>query len=145
MELPRSGRYHGSVTRRYAILDDNQLFLEGRLAELRRALPGLLAERMRAAMVIGSVADGRARDESDIDLLLVLREGSPQRADYEWWNAAVVPGLCAGGRSKFPVEPTIIGTRSITTDEPNLRRALRTGVVLWDPEGVFGDQSESRT
>ncbi len=127
------------MTRRYAILDDNQRIVEERIAELRRTLSGLLAARMRAAWVIGRVADGRVRDESDIDLLLlVLREGTPRRSDYEWWNVAVVPGLGAG---RFPVEPTIIGSQSIATDEPNLsrsRKRLKAIAVLLDEE-AFAD------
>ena len=61
------------MTRRLAILDDNQRVLEERLVALHATLPRLVGERVSAAMVIGSVADGRARDTSDVDLLLVLR------------------------------------------------------------------------
>ena len=71
-----------AVARRLAILDDNQALLERRLARLAPALPGLVAQRVCAAMVIGSVAEGRARDGSDIDLLLVLARGTPRRQDH---------------------------------------------------------------
>jgi hypothetical protein len=127
--------------RRYAILDDNQRDLEGRLEALRRALPGLISRRACAAMVIGSVADGTAGDASDIDVVVVLREGAPTRADYRWWDDEVAPHL-PGGR--FPVQPVIIARASVRTAEPHLRRALATGVPLWDPEECFHDQRASR-
>jgi predicted nucleotidyltransferase len=53
--------------RRYAILDDNQQLLERRLAALKAQLPPRIAARACAALVIGSVAEGRARDDSDVD------------------------------------------------------------------------------
>lgn len=128
-------------TRRYAILDDNQRELEARLATLRHALPALVAARFCAAMVIGSVAEGRAGDESDIDVVVVLREGIPSRADYRWWDDEVAPRLAAG---RFPVQPVIIGRASLATAEPHLREALDRGIPLWDPEGCFDDQRTAR-
>ena len=131
------------VHRRYAILDDNDRLLEQRLDALRRILPPSIADRICGAMVIGSVAEGRARDASDIDLLLVLRNGTPRRADYAWWDAAVAPRL-ASDDGRFPVSPLLVGRSALTTVEPNLRRALQSGIPLWDPEGLFDDQPESR-
>lgn len=141
MEVRQSTRYAGRVSRRYAILDDNQRLLEGRLDDLRRVVPTLVADRVCALMVIGSVAEGRARDGSDIDVVVVLREGTPQRSDYGWWDCAVGPRVTA---SRFPVQPVIVGRQALGTAEPHLRRALETGIVLWDPEGVFRDQPETR-
>lgn len=132
------------MPRRYAILDDNQGLLEERVDTLRRVLPELVAARVCAAMVIGSVAEGRARDESDIDLLLVLHSGTPQRSDYRWWDAEVKTRLGLAADRRFPVEPVIVGRDSLSTTEPNLRGALRTGIVVWDPEDVFDDQPEAR-
>jgi predicted nucleotidyltransferase len=66
-----------AVSRRLAILGDNQALLERRIEALRHVLPPVVRGRMCGAMVIGSVAEGRARDESDIDLLLVLDRGVP--------------------------------------------------------------------
>ena len=142
MEIPAATGYAAAVPRRHAILDDNQRILEERLDDLRRVVPELVAGRMCAAMVIGSVAEGRARDESDIDLVLVLRHGTPERADYEWWETAVRPRL---GEGRFPVQPVIVGRDALGTTEPNLRRALDIGMVVWDPEGLFHDQPEART
>jgi len=130
------------VQRRYAILDDNQRLLEERLALLRRELPALVARRVCAAMVIGSVAEGQARDASDIDLVLVLAEGDPRRADYDWWDTEVRPML--PGDKRFPVQPVFISRASVRTTEPQLRRALDGGLRLWDPEDVFHDQPEAR-
>jgi len=128
-----------SIPRRYAILDDNQQLLEERLAELGRDLPSAIASRVCAACVIGSVAEGRARDASDIDVILVLREGSPTRSDYTWWDTEVAPAVIRSGR--FPIQPVFIARTSLATDEPNLQRALTQGFPLWDPEGVFRGQS----
>ena len=133
-------RYCQSMARRYAILDDNQRLLERRIEELKGLLPGLIASRMCAAMVIGSVAEGRARDESDLDLLLVLRQGAPRRSDYGWWDREVLPRLGALADRRFSVQPVIIGRDSLATKEPHLRRAMKTGVVLWDPGGLFDDE-----
>lgn len=129
--------------RRYAILDDNQRLLELRIERLGEVLPALVAERMCAALVIGSVAEGRARDDSDIDLVLVLASGTPRRADYSWWESEVVPrlGLERGGR--FPIQPVIVGREAVETTEPNLQRAFRTSLRLWDPGGIFNDQPEA--
>ena len=111
------------MLRRYAILEDNDKLLEKRLEELRRTLPALISERIRAAAVIGSVAEGRARDGSDIDLLLILRAGTPTRGDYAWWDRAVASRL-ACTHIRFPVQPVLVGKTALATTEPNLRRAL---------------------
>lgn len=132
------------MSRRFALLDDNQRLIEERLLALTRDLPGLVAEQICAAMVIGSVAAGAARDESDIDLILVRRTGEPKRADYDWWDAEVAPGLGPSRGVRFPVQPIVISRQALATSEPNLRHALRSGIVLWDPEGLFRDQSEAR-
>jgi predicted nucleotidyltransferase len=63
----------GEMGRRLAILDDNDERLGRRLAVLQTLLPPLIEDRACAAMVIGSVAEGRARDASDIDVVVVLR------------------------------------------------------------------------
>lgn len=59
------------MARRLALLDDNQEILEQRLSVLGTTLPPLVEARVCAIAVIGSVAEGRARDDSDLDLLLV--------------------------------------------------------------------------
>jgi predicted nucleotidyltransferase len=133
------------MERRYAILDDNQRLLEQRLASLKELLPPLIAGRACAAMVIGSVAQGTARDESDIDLLLVLRQGDPERSDYDWWDHEVLPHLGSLANRRFTVQPVIVGRPSLATGEPNLRRAMKIGIVLWDPDGIFHDQSRPGT
>jgi len=127
---------------RLAILDDNQLILESRLRQLATTLPPLVEDRVRAAMVIGSVAAGRARDTSDIDLVLLLRSGQPVRADYHWWEREVAPALVVDDR--FPVQPLFVASTALLTREPNLHAALAAGIHLWDPEGLFDDQPESR-
>ena len=127
--------YSELVSRRHAILDDNQRILERRIADLRARLPGLLAGRVCAAMVIGSVAEGRAHDGSDLDLVLVLKAGSPRRSDYEWWDRDIAPQLTQPGR--FPVQPVIVGRSALQTTEPHLRQALRCGLPLWDPERIL--------
>jgi hypothetical protein len=127
--------------RRYAILDDNQRLLEQRIVVLRELLPSLIAGRACAAMVIGSVAEGRARDESDLDLLLVLCEGSPRRSDYDWWDREVLPHLAPIANGRFTIQPVIVGRASLATTEPHLRRAMATGIVLWDPRSLFDDES----
>ena len=123
------------MERRYAILEDNQRTLAERLTELHRVIPILVGSRVKAAMIIGSVADGRARDDSDVDLLLVLREGSPLRSDYAWWDEEIAPQLPQSRR--FPVQPIFVAEQSLATEEPNLRNALHGGLPLWDPEGLL--------
>jgi len=130
------------VARKLAILDDNQRTLEARLRHLACVLPPLVEERVRAARVIGSVAAGRARDTSDIDVVLLLRAGQPVRGDYHWWEREVAPALVVDER--FPVQPLFVGLSALLTTEPNLQVALATGIALWDPEGLFDDQPESR-
>lgn len=130
------------MSRRYAILDDNQSELERRLTELERTLPSLVEDRIAAACVIGSVAEGRARDESDVDVVLVLREGEPRRSDYEWWDATIAPKLPRA--PGFPIQPLFIARASLATTEPHLREALIRRLPLWDPERMFDDQSQAR-
>lgn len=128
---------------RLAILDDNHEWLTQRLATLRRLLPPLISSRACAAIVIGSVAEGRARDASDIDVVVVLNAGEPRRADYQWWDAHVVPGLDEPADGRFPVQPVIIGRASLETEEPHLRAALAIGIPLWDPDHLVGDKPEA--
>lgn len=130
------------MARRLAILEDNQALLERRLAWLREILPALVAPRVCAAMVIGSVAEGRARDASDIDLLLVLAQGTPRRRDYAWWDEEVARAL--DRHENFPVHPLFVGREALRTSEPHLAAAIRGGLRLWDPAKVFDDQSEPR-
>jgi len=130
------------VSRKLAILDDNQRILESRLRRLAVELPRLVEQRVRAAMVIGSVAAGRARDTSDIDVVLLLRGGEPVRAHYRWWEREVAPALAVDDR--FPVQPLFVAQTALRTTEPNLRAALASGIRLWDPERLFDDQPESR-
>lgn len=125
------------MTRRLALLDDNQEILERRLSVLGTTLPPLVEARVCAVAVIGSVAEGRARDDSDLDLLLVLHEGSPRRADYTWWDEQVEPYLPYGSGLCFPVQPVIVGRDSLATCEPNLRAALQKALPLWDPQGIL--------
>jgi hypothetical protein len=132
------------VRRRYAILDDNDRLLDERLRGLARVLPPLARTRVVAANVIGSVAEGRARDGSDIDLVLVLDQGDPERGDYSWWDREVAPRLAIDG-GRFPVQPLFVARAALETREPHLAGALRGGIALWDPEGLFGDQSETGT
>lgn len=132
------------MKRRYAILDDNQTILAEKLSELGRLLPALLAPRICAALVIGSVAAGQAHDVSDVDLLLILDRGSPRRSDYDWWEAVVSPRLGVLAGRPFAVQPVIVGRDALHTTEPHLRQALRAGIPVWDPKGLFDDQSEAR-
>jgi predicted nucleotidyltransferase len=142
--MPLTAQYReAGMRRRLAILDDNDEWLGQRLATLRTLLPPLIADRACAAMVIGSVAEGRARDASDIDVVVVLRAGEPRRADYRWWDAQVTPGLDEPANRRFPVQPVIIARASLATDEPHLRAALRSGIPLWDPEHLFDDKPEA--
>ena len=59
--------------RRLAILDENDRLLRSRLRTLSESLPEMIGDRACAALLVGSVAEGRARDDSDMDVLLVLR------------------------------------------------------------------------
>jgi predicted nucleotidyltransferase len=131
------------MKRRLAILDDNHERLKQRLTALRRLLPPLVQGRACAAIVIGSVAEGRARDASDIDVVIVLSVGEPRRADYRWWDAHVAPGLDEPADGRFPVQPIIIARASLATDEPHLRTALANGICLWDPEHLVHDKPEA--
>jgi hypothetical protein len=90
-------------------------------------------------VVIGSVAEGKARAESDLDLLLVLRHGAPCRSDYAWWDRAIAP-LLDERQQRFPIQPLFIARTSLATTEPHLRRAIDSALVLWDPEGMLDDQ-----
>ena len=65
------------------MLPDNDAVLAERLDRLAACLPGLLAPRMAAAIVIGSVAEGRARDASDIDVVLESSEDVTPSSFYE--------------------------------------------------------------
>lgn len=131
------------MNRRLAILDDNHERLARRLAALRRLLPPLIRSRACAAIVIGSVAEGRARDASDIDIVVVLKAGEPRRGDYRWWDDHVLPGLDEPADGRFPVQPVIVARASLATDEPHLRAALARGILLWDPEHLVNDEPQA--
>jgi hypothetical protein len=38
----------------------------------------------------------------------------------------------------------IVARTALTTEEPHLRAALATGIPLWDPDGLFHDESKAR-
>lgn len=120
--------------RRLALLPDNDRFLRMELVKIQEDLPRLLGSKVAAALVIGSVAEGRAGDGSDVDLLLVLDEGMPRRADYRFWDEEVAPHT---RRFRFPIQPIFVARRSVRTSEPNLAAAIRRGILLWDRAGVF--------
>ncbi|MFM7143834.1 MAG: nucleotidyltransferase domain-containing protein [Alphaproteobacteria bacterium] len=128
------------MNRRFAILDDNDRLLHARVESLADTLPAAVGERACAAMLVGSVAEGRARDDSDLDVLLVLRSGTPRRADYAWWDERIAPAV-AFGDGRFPVQPLFVSRGSLRTCDESLRHALDAGLPLWDPEGLFGDES----
>jgi len=126
-ELRKHGYPHTAVagpryrqSTRDAILDDNDRLLDERLRRLARALPPLARTRVVAANVIGSVAEGRARDGSDVDLVLVLDHGSPERGDYSWWDREVAPRLASDG-GRFPVQPLFVARTALDTREPHSR------------------------
>jgi len=73
--------------------------------------------------------------------VIVLRDCLPTRADYRWWDEEVAPHLVS---QRFPVQPLVIARASLKTTEPHLRRALESGIPLWDPEGCFDDKPSSR-
>jgi hypothetical protein len=120
--------------RKLALLPDNDRKLRVALTRAQRRLPQLLGDKVVAGMVIGSVAEGCARDASDVDVVLFLRDGGPRRGHYRWWDRAVVPHLGSWGTC---VQPIFVALSSRRTSEPSLASALRRGILLWDRSRLF--------
>ena len=117
-----------------SLLPDNDRQLRTMLSSIQRRLPRILGKKVLAALVIGSVAEGKAGDRSDLDLLLFLREGPPKREHYRFWDWRVAPHF---KRCPFPIQPIFVSKESVNTSEPNLTSAIRQGILLWDEGRLF--------
>src|SRR5262245_35527210 len=128
--------------RKLAVLPDNDLLLRRSLARIQKELSAFLEGKVAAGLVIGSVAEGIARDGSDIDLVLILQEGTPRRGHYQFWDRKVASRVA---KLPFPVQPIFLARESLRTTEPNLRAAIRKGIVLWDHAGLFSKRRQWST
>ncbi|MBI4601619.1 MAG: nucleotidyltransferase domain-containing protein [Planctomycetes bacterium] len=120
--------------RKLALLPDNDCRLREEISRIQRRLPRLLGEKVLAALVIGSVAEGKARDGSDVDVLLFLSEGPPRREHYRYWDRQIAPRMRV---CPFPIQPIFVSRASASTSEPNLAAAIRRGILLWDRGRLF--------
>ena len=50
----------------------------------------------------------------------------------------------SGADGRFPVQPLFVARGALGTGDETLRQAIDAGIPLWDPEGLFGDESRPR-
>lgn len=95
----------------------------------------LIAERwgdpLEGIVLFGSAARNERWATSDIDLLIVLPEGTPpRRSHYDRWDALVAPHC--GSK----VSPSIVMYPAEPGDAGGIWfEAAVDGVILWDPAG----------
>jgi predicted nucleotidyltransferase len=114
--------------------------LERLLAEVRAAY----GPRLVACAVFGSVGRGTPRDDSDIDLLLVVR-GLPQgrmRRVEEFLpiEARLAPHLEANGPGYSPIalSPVFRSPEEVDAGSPLFLDMVEDARILHDPEGFLG-------
>jgi predicted nucleotidyltransferase len=95
--------------------------------KLLEALPRLLARRPELVVLFGSVARGRAFDDSDIDILVVMEmEGNPPERSLAVWKILDVHEVV----NAFVLTPAeFVRARE---ERPLVRTALEEGEVLYD-------------
>lgn len=95
-----------------------------------------LNRNVQALIVYGSIARGEATEESDIDLMVVLKRNDPELAGHvERIRDSVVFGY--GQAISLDFE-TYEGLRKLVEDgDLFARNVLEEGKVLMDPKGYF--------
>jgi predicted nucleotidyltransferase len=96
--------------------------------KLLAALPRLVARRPELVILFGSVARGRAFEDSDIDLLVVVEgvEGNPPERSLAVWKILDLHEVV----NAFVVTPAeFVRARE---SSPLVRTALEEGEVLYD-------------
>lgn len=89
----------------------------------------MFGEELVGIAAYGSWARGEARPDSDLDLLIVLREGFPlRRSLYDDWDASP---LQANG---LPVEPSIVRLPNGAEVSGLWAEVAIDGIVIFDPE-----------
>ncbi len=96
--------------------------------KLLEALPRLLARRPELVVLFGSVARGRAFDDSDIDVLVVMEgvEGNPPERALAVWKILDVHEVV----NAFVLTPEEFARAR--EGSPLVRTALAEGEVLYD-------------
>ena len=105
-------------------------------------LPKIVADAFSSreilgVLLIGSCSTGQASYLSDIDLLIVLREGPLKYgrvcAFREQWDRV----LLKKGSLSLPVHTNYILPEAFQTHEPAMRKALRNAMIILDPEKIL--------
>lgn len=98
---------------------------DGFLPALRARLEALYGARLVRAVLFGSYARGEATDESDVDILVVLR-GSVSRSDEAWPLSGVAVDLQAAFR--LPVSFLVLSeSEAAEADMPLLENVRQEG------------------
>jgi len=97
------------------------------LGEIKSRLAAALGSRLAGVVLFGSEARGTARPDSDIDLLVLLRD-----AVRPWWDghAAVEAVLPVAVRIGRPIHPDVVEREVYETSEFPLFRTVRAEGVL---------------
>lgn len=115
------------------------------LEALRAGLVGRLGPSLLAAVLYGSVARGTAEPESDLDLLVVLREAPSSyyarlapilEVVRELEDSAAARGLEAQGLAPRP-SFLVLSEEEAKQNRYVFLDMVEEAVILWDPEGFF--------
>jgi predicted nucleotidyltransferase len=97
------------------------------LREIRKRLQAAYGDRLQGVVLYGSVARGQAGPESDVDVLVLLRDPLDYLRDLEAAIAAVYPLSVELGR-RISAKPVSAAAYE-TVDCPLYRSAHREGIA----------------
>jgi predicted nucleotidyltransferase len=114
--------------------------LDRQISELKRFLPHL--KEVKGILLSGSCARGEATYRSDIDLLIILENGPLNYSRVQQIRDNIEQGLIAQSKADLldaplPVQITVVLDSVFSTSEPAMRDALKSALILVNPEGTL--------
>ena len=84
-------------------------------------------------LLIGSTSRGMATYRSDIDLLVVLKDGDLHFGRVQNLRDHLDHALADVADTPLPIHANFVLPSVIDTKEPAMQRALLSAIILWDP------------
>jgi len=97
------------------------------LVEAKQKLEDLHGDRLKRVIVYGSQARGEARPDSDVDLMIVLRDDVQPDKEVRRTSRLVIR---IAGKHGVALSPLHLSEDHFQSDRPLPRAARREGIVL---------------